>query len=92
MAEIILNGRNYSNVFAWEPNEEQWWITGFSPTDSEPISGELTTIGTIDFSGHLDLFNMAKSNFNISENDDFRQNIVIDDSDNTVWIIWDMVV
>lgn len=74
-------------VFNWEPKDEQWWITGFNPKFTEPVPEEMVVIGTIDFSSNKYVYNSFKNArceyHKISEN-----NIVFDDENYKVWVIW----
>ncbi len=43
------------NIFAWEPDEDQWWITGFNPkTVGKADFKKQVMIGSVDFSGYKD--------------------------------------
>ena len=64
-------GGFYEKIFAWSPNEEQWWITGFNPNhvDRVDVNTEVL-IGCVDFSGYEDLYkkiNAAKDSFGYVE-------------------------
>lgn len=75
------------NVFSWRPEKKQWWITGFNPKFKEPNPEEMVSIGTIDLSDDRSLYNAFSNNIKnfdrIGEN-----NIVFDDENYMVWIIW----
>ena len=38
-------------IFSYEPEEKQWWITGFNPFTPSPNVQNLKAIYTVDFSG-----------------------------------------
>ena len=42
------------------PDVKQWWITGFNPRYKNPVPHIMTTIGSINFSGHEELFESLK--------------------------------
>ncbi len=75
------------NVFSWAPNENQWWITGFNPEYSDPNPNVMVTIGSIDFTGHEDMYESLKSRFALLKSMD--RSLIFDDEYNTVWIVWE---
>lgn len=71
------------NIFCWEPNEPQWWITGFNPDFDNPNVNDMISIGVIDLSGNVEMYNAIKSNVVMN-----KKYFVFDDSDNLIWFIW----
>jgi hypothetical protein len=51
--KLSLNG---VEVYDWQPDEPQWWITGFNPAFKGAQEDDLTVEVTIDFSEHPDLW------------------------------------
>lgn len=43
-------------IFEYQPDENQWWITGFNPSYQETDAGDLSVAGTIDFSDFPELW------------------------------------
>ena len=80
------------NMFHWYPEEEQWWITGFTGrTQKEFIDPEpdlMVLIGTVDLSERPDMYEGLKNVvFDRHSNDyDFKKHIIFDDSTRKVWI------
>ena len=42
-------GSFYEKIFAWTPNEEQWWITGFNPEFTKPDPYNMTMLCSVNF-------------------------------------------
>ena len=72
------------NVFSWEPNCDQWWITGFNPNYENPSPSNMTIIGSIDFSSKQSVYDALKQRYQSDDNLIFGDN-------NMVWIIWDRI-
>lgn len=72
-------------IFGWEPKDDQWWITGFNPDYDNPDVDDMVTIGTIDFSENRGMYDALKK-FVI--NKEVSGNLVFDDENNLVWIMW----
>ena len=89
---MTLNLYNYydendiDNIFCWAPNEEQWWITGFNPQFNHPDVKVMVSLGSIDFSGHEDMFNSLK-NQTINK-DELKDFMIFDEDGHTVWMTW----
>lgn len=75
---------NIENVFSWEPNCDQWWITGFNPNYENPSPSNMTIIGSIDFSSKQSVYDALKQRYQSDDNLIFGDN-------NMVWIIWDRI-
>jgi len=73
-------------VFAWMPDKDQWWITGFNPHYTEPVPENMTTIYSVDFSApeyssmYFDFKNLYRSEFPID--------IIFDDDLKMIWTVW----
>ena len=79
------NQENIENIFAWVPDEPQWWITGFNPEFPDPDYRIMTLVGSIDFSSKQQMYTDLKSTMNDRDDVD---NMFFDDNNHTVWIIW----
>ena len=86
-------GGFYEKIFAWTPNEEQWWITGFNPNhvDRVDVNTEVM-IGRVDFSGYEDLYCQLKNTTNEeyinTYNEAAVKYLIFDDNNYYVWTIW----
>lgn len=47
-------------IYDWKPDESKWWCTGFNPAYEDYNVKDLISIGTIDFSEHLDMWEAFK--------------------------------
>ena len=57
-----LSLRYYNNrLFYYNPNEKQWWITGFDPMCQNVKVDHLTAIYTVDFSNQRKLYDGFKN-------------------------------
>ncbi len=77
------------NVFHWQPNDNQWWITGFR-TDSDyelPWGQYMVSAGTIDFTGHEEMFNALKNSMK-PRNLKYSKYFIFDEDGHTLWIMW----
>lgn len=89
---MTLSNYNYyneddiENIFCWDPVYEQWWITGFNPELMDNDVKKQVLMGSIDFSGHEDMFESLKQN--IGGVDDFNKFIIFDKEETRVWITW----
>lgn len=55
-------------IYDWQPSEDNWWCTGFNPKYQNKKVEELISVGTIDFSEHLDMWKAFKAKWKSSEN------------------------
>jgi len=79
------NSKDITSIFNWAPTEKQWWITGFNPNFTEPNPYDMVLLGSVNFTGHEDLYNSLKN----SMSKDIRKNYMIfDDTNRTVWLTW----
>lgn len=78
------------NIFSWNPAVPQWWITGFNsrPEYANPDPEKLAVIGTVDFSQHKDLFFSLKDSVSDGLASKYKDYVILDEEDFTVWIIW----
>ena len=83
-------GSFYEKIFAWTPNEEQWWITGFNPEHVGTVDvHKQVMVGCVDFSGCADFYKAFKEEMNLEENKAKREYLFFDDIHNAVWIMWE---
>lgn len=81
---------NIDNVFSWNPNDKQWWITGFNPEYVNKVDvKKLVSVGCVDFTGHEEMYNAMKSA--ISKRDDIKNYILFDDQNVSAWLCWNGV-
>ena len=77
------------NIFCWEPEEPQWWITGFNPDFDKPKAKDMILIGEIDFKEDMEMYEALE--VAISDNDDENTNtkyLIFDEDGHTVWFMW----
>ena len=82
-----------NNLISWEPETDQWWITGFNPsTVGKADVKKQVMIGCVDFSQFTDENgdNEMYNAFITSVTDDItrKKYIVLDDKNTKVWICW----
>ena len=81
-------------LFHWYPNEPQWWITGFDCSHHDVNAYQIHNIGYLDFSENPNVFeSIKKSEFNdnntyLNESNRLFPNLIFDDIDYYVWLIW----
>ena len=81
-------------LFHWYPNEPQWWITGFDCSHHGVNAYQIHNIGYLDFSENPNVFeSIKKSEFNdnntyLNESNRLFPNLIFDDIDYYVWLIW----
>ncbi len=84
-------GNSINSVYNWVPYEDQWWITGFNPTEYLPDPNSLVSVASVDLSNHPSLYaaisNSDEAKFN---NDGYlnKDHLIFDDETQTVWIQW----
>ena len=78
---------NIENVFCWSPNQEQWWITGFNPNFTSSDPEIMVTLGSVDFTGHEDMYEALKSDIT-KKSPDLLDFLIFDNDNYTVWILW----
>ena len=82
------------NIFSWDPEQKQWWITGFSGRNPKYMNQNpnvMVVVGSVDLSGeHEDMFYALRD----AEYDDIDMNtkhekyLIFDESYHKVWVIW----
>ncbi len=72
------------NIFCWEPEEPQWWITGFNPDFDKPKVVDMTLIGVIDFEGDTEMYDALKENIEIQD----KKYLIFDEDGQKVWFMW----
>lgn len=73
------------NIFAWEPSNSQWWITGFRPEIYSVTHDQLLQIASVDFSENPQMLeNLGNQNPEEIE----AQKIIIDEKENMLWLTW----
>ena len=89
---MTLNLYNYYNenkieqIFSWNPNHNQWWITGFNPNFPNVDVTKHVIIGTVNFKEHTDMYNSLKEN--TINNSQITKYVIFDDEESTIWINW----
>lgn len=75
-------------LYNWEPTEEQWWITGFNPNYNDANPEYMVSIGRIDLTDNIPMYNAIKENIKIERlyKDIERNNFILDDENHTVWV------
>ncbi len=53
---LSLRDKEGNSIFEWDPQKKNWWCTGFNPKYQNVKAEDLISVGTIDFSGHLDMW------------------------------------
>lgn len=81
----FYNEQRIENIFNWKPNTPQWWITGFNTNFSPGNAKRQVIIGSVDFSGHRDMYESLKEQINKNQMKNF---MVFDDETSTIWINW----
>lgn len=82
------NEDNITNLVSWEPEEKQWWITGFNPEHMFNVDvHKQVMIGCVDFWGEEEKYNQLKELYEV---DNERSKYVYFDvnNNNIVWICW----
>ena len=81
---------NIQNIFSWRPETPQWWVTGFNPNFTTPDPEVMISVGSVDFSGHTELYNGLKtaSSNKMDTDKKYQDYLIFDEDGHTVWIIW----
>ena len=85
--QLYLYNKNdgvFDTVVQWEPNNRQWWITGFNPEKYPPVVENMVMIGSISFDNNSAMYNSFKDNLDY----DSYPMIITDDLDEKIWVIW----
>lgn len=82
------------SLYKWFPDEKQWWITGFDYSRQSPDPARLVTVGYIDLSGYVDVYEQVKLSENLKKNIDLEEmqklyhNLIFDNKNNYIWFVW----
>ena len=82
------------SVFHWFPEDPQWWITGFDYSRQSPDPARLVTMGYIDFSGDVSMYNsiMVKDNTSLNHSEEQKKKLkpylIPDEEHHYVWFVW----
>lgn len=81
---------NIINVFNWAPSINQWWITGFDPTEYLPDPDKMMMISSIDLSDRVGMYDALKASDDDEDYHDYlkSEHLIFDDETQTVWIQW----
>ena len=79
------SSRDIDMVFGWEPEEEQWWITGFDPRYDNPIVDDMVVINSIDFSKDKGMYEALKKAVYENEQTEY---MIFDEEEQIVWFVW----
>ena len=82
---LTLTHNKHGEIFNYQPSDNQWWITGFDPQHQNVYAGDMTSITTIDFSAHPDLWEGFYAEFG---NKKSRQGLYFDVNTKRVTITW----
>ena len=78
--ELTLKAKD-KTLYTYAPNEDQWWITGFDPSDQNAKAADLTAYITIDFTDHKNMYDafiqsrqyiQQKANWTADPNNKYR--------------------
>ncbi len=94
-----INDTTVENKFSWVPEENQWWITGFDASFTNPVPENMGVVGRITFPSkeqqlYVDLrTTYAKSakrhpTMQNVQFEDGKSCLVFDDTTSTVWVVW----
>lgn len=56
-----------TTIFDWDPGKPNWWVTGWNPKFQNIAQENIVLSGTIDFSGHDDLWEAFSSEYKEDE-------------------------
>ncbi len=76
------------NILSWEPNQEQWWITGFNPQYEGTVDvKKQVMIGSIDFTGRDNMYEAFIEYITHSSDGKY---VVYDEKGESkvIWICW----
>ena len=79
-------GENSEQIFGWNPNEEQWWITCFDPEHAGTVDvHKQVIVGSVTFNTKTMYDHFVESN---AERTTVKNYIICDENNMTVWIMW----
>ena len=73
-------------VFCWVPEDKQWWITGFNPDFSEVVVTDMVSVGSIDLSGRIGIYEALREK--VQGEPSWRDLMVFDDKSKKAWLVW----
>jgi hypothetical protein len=81
----------YDTIFNWNPENPQWWITGFNPDFKNPDYKKMIMIGTVDFSEDENMYKTMKATaekeLSADSNSKYKY-LLFDDESRKIWIMW----
>jgi len=91
--KLLYNYKDSENmdlITAWNPDEDQWWITGFNPEckGEKADAKNQVMIGSVDFSGNENMYDNFIIEMNKVGNDEKRKYLIYDEQNKTIWICW----
>lgn len=82
------NSDNINNIFSWNPEAPQWWITGFNPDYIYNVDvTKQVVVRKIDFTGRKTMYDEFKKFLdenNLNQNTNINTFILFDDDSNTI--------
>lgn len=84
LALYNVSNDNAENIFIWNPSERQWWVTGFNPKFDNPDPDEMQMICSVNFIDDGLYKSFVETYRNIKGN----AQLLFDDENHTVWIMW----
>ncbi len=66
-------GKKVQQIVDWNPDDTQWWITGFNPYYQNVQASQLTAYATIDFSDHSALWDAFYEKFGYRKDWNFNE-------------------
>lgn len=82
--ELALYDSNGNVILSYDPEDPQWWITGFDPMTQGVSADDLIVIGSIDMSSNPELFESFKKEYGQWEN----SALCFDEENQTVYYMW----
>lgn len=65
--KVTLEDNQGNKILSYDPNEKQWWITGFNPYYQGVQADNLIATFTIYFSGNIDMYYAFKKSLRPDE-------------------------
>ena len=77
------NSSDIENIFSWDPDPLQWWVTGFNPAYAGNVdAAKQVSVGTIDMSDKTEMFDAM---YNTYKGNDY---VYFDAETHTVFFMW----
>lgn len=83
--KLLYNYKDSENmdlITAWNPDEDQWWATGFNPEFTNPDPYDMTMICSVDFETEY-----FYTDF-VATYRPHNEKIIFDGDYNMIWIMW----